>query len=177
LAYDDTVVGIVPAAALAEAGRLHCRKRRLVMNLGPQDLIEVMKENWLHMRHIENARLTFTSFYMVFTGAVIYVSFPTGFLAAAPDRGRALLWLLLGFLSALGLMVSWKANTDIGVLDNAIRNMKHVLGLTDYCLPMPSGDESKRVKVGKVSAVYLMFYFLSTAVWLGLAVLAFLCRS
>jgi hypothetical protein len=71
-------------------------------------ILEAMQQNWLHARHLENQRLTFTNLYAAIVAAVLAFMGQNGI-----DKNVYLVWFLLIF-SIFGLMVVLKTNHEYG---------------------------------------------------------------
>ncbi len=71
-------------------------------------LIEVLKENWEHIRHLENERLWFTNIYAAIVAGVFGFTSQAGI---GGDVFRALLIFLI-FLSIIGIAIAVKLSYE-----------------------------------------------------------------
>ncbi len=92
-------------------------------------IIECLKENWQHARHVENERLSFTQFYAMIVGAVVTI------LVQWSDRGPVLVFALAAFLlllSILGLLLAQKWGQTFDKHMERGRRAADRLGVTDF---------------------------------------------
>jgi hypothetical protein len=125
-------------------------------------LMEILTQNWLHIRHIENQRLQFTSIYTLLVAGIL------AFLGNFGFSGQAYLVGFLVIFSIFGLIVTLKVNLEF---DNHLARIKKVikdLHLEDY---MATPTRYKGIgKIIRVRNVFILFYLILLLMWLYLLI-------
>lgn len=126
-------------------------------------VLEAMQQNWLHARHLENQRLTFTNLYAAIVAAVLAFMGQNGI-----ERNVFLIWFLLVF-SVFGLMVVLKTNHEYGHHMQAVRKSAEILRLGDESGFPTAYRKGKSVwKIIRVRYAFLGFYILTSFMWIYL---------
>jgi len=136
-----------------------------------QVLICIIEQNWLHARHIESGRLTFTYLYFGFVAGILTYLGSTEQDLLVPSYRVLIAFLLL--FSILGLVVSLKLAAEF---KNHIKKIQNILDekasdLKDYMgLPLDVGVW----KYLKVRWVFVFSYLFTMILWLLLLILSFI---
>ena len=80
---------------------------------------DLYTQNWEHVRHVENERLNFTSFYFVILAAMIaYIS------QAQPTKTFTIILLgLMTIMSIIGALMSFRLKADMEAHGNCLRSL------------------------------------------------------
>ncbi|MGE5652848.1 MAG: hypothetical protein ACM3ZQ_01085 [Bacillota bacterium] len=122
-------------------------------------LLECLKENWQHARHVENERLSFTRFYAAIAGAVVTILFRSF------DKARELVLALAVFLlvfSVLGLLLAQKWGQTFDSHMERGRKAADVLAMTGYMV-FP-GQPDHYTRLGRVMRTKHLFCYFYAAV-------------
>jgi hypothetical protein len=110
-------------------------------------LLEALKENYEHFRHVENERLWFTNIYAIIVGAII-----TFF-----KEGRIFVHstIFLIILSILGLLMSLRLKADIQDFQHKIIEIATKLKVRDLC---GLGAQKGFTVYFKLRDIFIIFY-------------------
>ncbi|KYK38743.1 MAG: hypothetical protein AYK18_16730 [Theionarchaea archaeon DG-70] len=128
-------------------------------------LIEVLKENRSHLRHIENGRLQFTYVYSILITAVLTLLGSRGAIAFQVTRPYST--SIVGFivlLSFLGYLLTLRANYVLHRHLEKIKKTMDDLNLTDYMARPPEG---RIWKIIKARHIFEMLYTAMVIAWLA----------
>jgi hypothetical protein len=126
-------------------------------------ILEAMQQNWLHARHLENQRLTFTNLYAAIVAAVLAFMGQNGI-----DKNVYLVWFLLIF-SIFGLMVVLKTNHEYGHHMQSVQKSAGMLRLGDESGFPTAYRKGKSIwKIIRVRYAFLGFYILTSFMWIYL---------
>jgi hypothetical protein len=110
-------------------------------------LLEALKENYEHFRHVENERLWFTNIYAIIVGAIL-----TFF-----KEGRIFVHstIFLIILSILGLLMSLRLRADIADFQHKIIEIATKLKVRDLC---GLGAQKGFTVYFKLRDIFIAFY-------------------
>jgi hypothetical protein len=110
-------------------------------------LLEALKENYEHFRHVENERLWFTNIYAIIAGAIL-----TFF-----KEGRIFVHstIFLIILSILGLLMSLRLKADIQDFQHKIIEIATKLKVRDLC---GLGAQRGFTVYFKLRDIFIIFY-------------------
>ncbi|MGE5652849.1 MAG: hypothetical protein ACM3ZQ_01090 [Bacillota bacterium] len=133
------------------------------------DVLECLKENWQHARHVENERLSFTQFYAAIAGAVVTM------LSQWFDKGRELVFALASFLlllSILGLLLAHKWGQTFDKHMERGRKAAEWLGVTEYMV-FP-GQAHQYTGLGRILRTkHLFCYFYAAVIGVATGVMVY----
>lgn len=131
-----------------------------------REVLECLKENWQHARHVENERLSFTQFYAMIVGAVATI------LVQWSDRGPVLVLALAAFLlllSILGLLLTQKWGQTFDKHMERGRLAAERLGVVDYmAFPGQPGQYSGLGRILRTKYLFCYFYAAVIGVCIGM---------
>jgi len=127
-------------------------------------LVEALKQNWLHFRHIENQRLQFTYVYSILVIAALTILIGRGLNTFRITHPYSL--FLVGFvvlLSFLGYLLTLRANFVLFLFSEKIKKTAHDLNLANH---MALWSEKGIWKIVKVRNIFELFYAVILIAWI-----------
>jgi len=111
-------------------------------------LLEVLKENYNHFRHVENERLWFTNIYAIIVGSI--------FTFVKEGRVFILSTIFLIILSILGFLMSLRLKADVEDFQQKIIAISTQLKVRDLC---GLGAQKGFTIYFKLRDIFIYFYF------------------
>lgn len=129
-------------------------------------LVEVLKQNWSHIRHMENGRMQFTYIYAVLLTAVLAIGPQCN---SMDSRNSYQMFLALFFVmfSFLGYVLTSKIDLEIKNHVGKIRNIIKLQKLDNF-MSLPQEYPGKIGRIIKSRYIFKIFYFIFFVFWLGL---------
>jgi len=126
---------------------------------------ELYRQNWEHVRHVENERLSFTSVYFVILAATV------AFLSQARPSSvfAAALLVLISVLSAIGALISFRLKADMEAHGDRLKQIASESQFPQY---FTFGAQSGWTTQIKLRALFPLMYTLLSVVFLAFAVFA-----
>jgi Ca2+/Na+ antiporter len=129
---------------------------------------DLYTQNWEHVRHVENERLSFTSMYFVVLGAML------AFLSkASPSPLFATILLgLMCFFSLIGALMSFRLKADIEAHGERLHRIARDSDLSRY---FTFGAEDGWTTRIKLRTLFPIIYLVLTIILLVLTILVLIC--
>jgi hypothetical protein len=114
-------------------------------------LLEALRENYEHFRHVENERLWFTNIYAIIVGAILT------FFKEGRIEGRIFVYsmIFLIILSTLGLLMSLRLRADVQDFQDKIIAIATKLKVRDLC---GLGAQKGFTVYFKLRNIFIFFY-------------------
>jgi hypothetical protein len=128
-----------------------------------ENLLEAIRQNWLHARHLETERLWFTNIY------AIVVAGSLAFLGQFDIGKYPYLIMFLFIFSLLGLLVTLKVNHEYGNEMQALKKTLDHINMNNYfCYPTAYGKGFSIWKIIRVRYAFVGFYIATMLMWVYL---------
>jgi len=133
--------------------------------MSPRDtvLVEMVRQNWEHLRHIERLRMGMASFYAVLVAAVLAV------LAQVPLMNQRPLLIVLAALSIFEVFVTLRFNAHVPFRLGKLRDLAQELSVANTHIAY-FGAEGWTTYI-RYRWVFLVVYLLATVVFAWLSFL------
>ena len=118
---------------------------------------DLFRENWEHVRHVENEHLGFTSVYIVVVAGVLAFLSQKG----AEDKVSSYLVWLLVVLSFIGALISFCLGADMKAHSLKLKALAQNSGLAEY---FTFGAEAGWTRFVQLRALFPLMYLVCT--WL-----------